>query len=71
MYSSSHLLILNQNQCDTKGKKNLIGGGLVESQTRMTLGSFVRSRWIIIIIIIIIIKNCKLYITISLYDTNL
>ena len=67
MYSSSHLLILNQNQCDTKGKKNLIGGGLVESQTRMTLGSFVRSRWIIIIII----KNCKLYITISLYDTNL
>ena len=68
MYSSSHLLILNQNQCDTKGKKNLIGGGLVESQTRMTLGSFVRSRWIIIIIII---KNCKLYITISLYDTNL
>ena len=70
MYSSSHLLILNQNQCDTKGKKNLIGGGLVESQTRMTLGSFVRSRWIIIIIIIII-KNCKLYITISLYDTTL
>ena len=69
MYYSSHLLILNQNQCDTKGKKNLIGGGLVESQTRMTLGSFVRSRWIIIIIIII--KNCKLYITISLYDTNL
>ena len=67
MYSSSHLLILNQNQCDTKGKKNLIGGGLVESQTRMTLGSFVRSRWIIIIII----KNCKLYITISLYDTTL
>lgn len=65
MYSSSHLLILNQNQCDTKGKKNLIGGGLVESQTRMTLGSFVRSRWIIII------KNCKLYITISLYDTTL